>query len=222
MVMDSISGYKNKAVASLSGLWGKAAVATLIYCGVQFLVSSIIGLVFPQSQDDPFSLNLYLCTFFTLVTTIALYPLTYGFLAMFLTMVREKTLDYNILFEGFKDDYKRITGTILLQKVYTFLWTLLFIIPGIVKYYEYCMASYVMKDYYGMRFEEAIEESMRLTKGHKWHLFKIHLSLIGWFILSLLSCGIGFIFLIPYVEAINAQFYIDIKQDFADRWVDED
>ena len=101
----------------------------------------------------------------------------------------------------------------LLQKVYIFLWTLLLIIPGIIKAFSYAMTSYILKDNPEIKNNEAIEKSMQMMQGHKMDLFLLYLSFIGWAILSVLTLGIGFIFLTPYVNAAVSHFYEDLKEE---------
>ena len=101
-------------------------------------------------------------------------------------------------------------GAILLRlftAVLLFLWTLLFIIPGIIKSYSYAMAPYIMVDHPDMSPNECIKQSKYMMNGHKFELFCLDLSFIGWDLLCILSLGIGFIFLRPYKEAAKAAFY---------------
>ncbi len=139
-------------------------------------------------------------------------PLEWGFAIMFLMLVRGEKLDISRMFDGYKD-FLRIFCTMLLQKVYIFLWTLLLIIPGIIKAFSYAMTSYILKDNPEIKNNEAIEKSMQMMQGHKMDLFLLYLSFIGWAILSVLTLGIGFIFLTPYVNAAVSHFYEDLKEE---------
>lgn len=109
---------------------------------------------------------------------------------------------------------KRILPTLLtsmLAYIFTFFWTLLFIIPGIVKSYSYAMSAYIVKDLSDAGKEitatQAIRESRKLMDGHKAELFMLDLSFIGWWLLSLLTAGIGFFWLAPYYRATKANYY---------------
>ena len=95
--------------------------------------------------------------------------------------------------------------------IFEFLWTMLFIIPGIIKAFSYAMTPYILVEHPEMSANQAINESMRLMKGHKFDLFYLYLSFIGWGILSVLTLGIGFLWLIPYMETSQAAFYADVK-----------
>ena len=83
------------------------------------------------------------------------------------------------LFDGF-NDFGRIVGTKLLQAIYTFLWTLLLVIPGIIKNYSYAMTDFILKDQPELANNAAIEKSMAMMDGNKMKLFLLDLSFIGW------------------------------------------
>lgn len=97
-----------------------------------------------------------------------------------------------------------------LRALYTFLWTLLLVIPGIIAVYRYSMTPYIMLEHPEYGANEAIRYSKELMRGNKWRLFCLQFSFIGWALLSLLTLGIGFLWLTPYVEASNAAFYREI------------
>ena len=130
-------------------------------------------------------------------------------------VIRGIKLDFARLFDGFKD-YGRILGTMLLTTVYTFLWTLLLVIPGIMKSYSYAMTLFILKDYPELQYDAAIEKSMAMMSGHKMKMFLLDLSFIGWAILCCFTLGIGFLFLAPYVEASHAAFYEDLKKELGE------
>ena len=96
-----------------------------------------------------------------------------------------------------------------LRGLYTFLWTLLFIVPGIIKSLSYAMTPFIMTENPNMTATEAITASKQLMEGHKWELFCLSFSFIGWHLLAALTLGIGNFFLNPYVEAAYAAFYRD-------------
>ncbi len=116
------------------------------------------------------------------------------------------------IFKGFS-----LFGKALWLKIitgfFTFAWSLLFIIPGIVKGYAYMMAPYILADHPEMTAREALRESKRITDGHKWELFVLSLSFIGWFLLIPLTLGLIVIWLAPYTHATLANYYIAMKDD---------
>lgn len=119
----------------------------------------------------------------------------------------------SLIFSGFKS-YKRNLKAMLLMDIKIFLWSLVFIIPGIVKAYEYALVPYLLAESQEITVREAFERSAQLMYGNKWRLFKLEFSFIGWKILAVLSFGIGAIFLAPYVSAANAEFYTEIRNSF--------
>lgn len=109
---------------------------------------------------------------------------------------------------AFDNNYKNIAKTMFFRDLYTVLWTLLFIIPGIVKAYEYQMIPYLLAENPQMTKEQAFAESKRMMKGQKWRSFVLDLSFIGWNILSALTLGIlGIFYVQPYIDATHAALY---------------
>ena len=101
--------------------------------------------------------------------------------------------------------------SMLLVGIYTFFWTILFYIPGIVKTYSYAMTPYILLDKPELSANEAITDSRMMMRGHKMELFLLDLSFIGWILLSILTCGILFIYVVPYMQAARAEFYRTLK-----------
>ena len=114
------------------------------------------------------------------------------------------------LFASFRIYAPSVT-TMLLKDIYTFLWSLLFIVPGIIKSYSYAMTPYLMLDNPNMDSEDCIHRSREMMHGYKWKLFCMDLSFIGWAILCLFTLGIGFLWLQPYIECSHAKFYEELK-----------
>lgn len=188
---------------TLSGNWMMAALATLVYLLIAGGVSSI-----PVAGS--------------VLAIIITYPLAYGFAILFLDLFREgKPIDIGKLFDGFKD-FGRVWGTLILVAIYTILWTCLLIIPGIVKSYSYALTPFILKDEPELKYNAAIEKSMRMMDGYKMKLFLLDLSFIGWMILSVLTLGIGLLFLQPYMNTARAAFYQDLKAELSDRYVSEE
>lgn len=188
---------------TLSGNWMMAALATLVCLLIAGGVSSI-----PVAGS--------------VLAIIITYPLAYGFAILFLDLFREgKPIDIGKLFDGFKD-FGRVWGTLILVAIYTILWTCLLIIPGIVKSYSYALTPFILKDEPELKYNAAIEKSMRMMDGYKMKLFLLDLSFIGWMILSVLTLGIGLLFLQPYMNTARAAFYEDLKAELSDRYVREE
>lgn len=146
------------------------------------------------------------------IFSLLLIPMSWGATITFLEVSRGMKVNYGNLTKGYHD-FTRIFLTILLKGIYTLLWSLLLIIPGIVKSYSYAMTEFVLVDRPDLAYNEAIEESMRLMQGNKWRLFVLDLSFLGWALLCILTLGIGYLFLAPYMEVAHAHFYADLKAD---------
>jgi uncharacterized membrane protein len=119
--------------------------------------------------------------------------------------------DLGILYNCVKDD---IGGGIvlgILQGLFIFLWSMLFMIPGIVKSYSYSLAYYIKLDHPEISATQAITESRRMMDGFKFKKFCLDFSFIGWVVLSIFTCGIGMLWISPYMEAANAAFYDDVR-----------
>lgn len=102
-----------------------------------------------------------------------------------------------------------ITG--LLYTVFVMLWSLLFVIPGIIKAISYSMAFFIKAENPDISPSDAIKESMRMMNGHKWEYFCLQLSFIGWYIIGALSFGIGTLWVSAYNQTANAIFYDKVK-----------
>ena len=203
--MDTNQGYKNRALASLSGKWDKAIIATIISLIITIGVSQVITIPFSSSIAGSGSASF--------LWTVLCFPLLWGYTVFFLNIIREKKIDWDSIFDGYKNgEWKRIGGTYLLYYIYVILWTLLLIIPGIIKALSYSMTPFILQDDPTISGNAAIEKSMRMMDGHKMDLFWLFLSFIGWIILSIMTFGIGFILLEPYINTSVAHFYEDLKE----------
>jgi len=113
---------------------------------------------------------------------------------------------------GYDTNYKEIVKTIFLRSLFVFLWSLLLIIPGIYKAYQYRMIPYLMSEYPGMTKDIAFAESKRMMDGQKWKAFVLDLSFLGWGILSALTLGIlGVFYVMPYQQQTNAALYEKLR-----------
>ena len=106
-------------------------------------------------------------------------------------------------------------GMNFLMGLYVFLWSLLLVIPGIIKAFSYAMTPYILSENPDLTVKQAITRSRKLMNGNKWRLFCLHLSFIGWDILASFTFGIGNLWLNPYKECAEAAFYREIKAEKA-------
>ena len=96
------------------------------------------------------------------------------------------------------------------RTLYTALWSLLFIVPGVIVHYNYFLVPYILAEDHFISAKDALERSKTMMQGHRLRLFYLQLSFIGWTLLSILTFGLGFIVLIPYQNAAYADFYRDV------------
>ena len=125
---------------------------------------------------------------------------------------------FNNIFSGFTNGRAlAVFLTNLLGGIFTMLWTLLLVIPGVIKSFSYSQANYIIKDMAASGREigatDAITASRMLMRGHKFEYFVLQLSFLGWAILATLTFGIGYLWLVPYMQATNAAYYRTIAGD---------
>jgi uncharacterized membrane protein len=178
---------KTLARESLKDNWGIAIGAMLLY----MLVTYILGA--------------------TGIGSFFLGFIVAGYYAVNLNLIRTKTAKIEDLFSGCKNFVTNFVAYLLMQ-VFIALWSLLFFIPGIVKSYSYAMTMYILNDHPEMSASEAITESRKMMNGHKAELFVLHLSFLGWIILSSFTFGILLLYVMPYMQATSAAFYEKLKE----------
>lgn len=137
-------------------------------------------------------------------------PISLGFAYFILEIVRNKAGKFDTAFKGFNFFGESLVAGLVVG-ICTVLWTLLLIIPGIIAAYRYSMTFYILADNPTMSGTDAVNASKKMMKGHKWELFVLHLSFIGWFFLCGLTMGLLAIYVVPYVHAATANFYEAIK-----------
>lgn len=202
--MDSIQGYKNRALASLAGKWVNGAVATLISLLIAGLVAPTVSPAMGEIGSSVFS------GIWQLITL----PLLWGETVYFLLLIRQEDIRYERLFDGYKD-FVRIFLAKFLIGICVFVGIILFIVPGVIIALMLSMTDYILKDNPEISCTDAMKQSAAMMKGHKAQLFWLELSFIGWAILCLLTLGIGFLFLAPYFDSAVAHFYEDLKAESA-------
>lgn len=181
---------------------GTLAVITLIYT---VFISS--GNVSFESDSKWFLLGLLLSLIYILIYG----PIYYGYMHVIKKNCDEQTVEVNDLFKGFSR-YGFSFVLVLLQGIYILLWSLLFVIPGIIKSCAYSMAHYIALENPELSANECITRSKEMMDGHKWDYFCLRLSYIGWYILSALTLGILSFWVMPKVETASYLFYKSIKK----------
>ncbi|MBQ4333308.1 MAG: DUF975 family protein [Clostridia bacterium] len=126
---------------------------------------------------------------------------------------RGEELPLKEMFAPFKQNYKGTMNTMFLKDITVYLWSLLFVIPGIVKSYAYCMVPYLLRDNPHLTPKRALEISNQMTMGHKGDIFMMHLSFIGWMLLGVLTAGIlNVAYVMPYMNLTMAGTYDHLKR----------
>lgn len=209
--MKSNQYYKNEALSALRGNWANALVATIILVALTLFFSSNDAI---NSYYQRIVMNPFIGYSLSFISLFVLLPLAVGYSNSMRVLLEtgDNRLTNNSFSLGF-GNWLHVVWGMILSTIYIFLWTLLLIIPGIIKSYSYALTPYILVEHPEMSANEAIEESMRLMDGHKFDLFYLQLSFIGWAILSILSLGLGFFWLIPYQMTAQAAFYRDIKNE---------
>ncbi|MBS6195740.1 MAG: DUF975 family protein [Clostridiales bacterium] len=142
-------------------------------------------------------------------------PLEIGGCRFFIENAYDSPGAGSLLFAFRSGHYLKMVGVMFLKNLYQILWTLCFIIPGIIKHYEYRMVPYLMADDPELSCQEAFQISKRLMDGQKMEAFILDLSFIGWGLLSICTCGIlGIFYVTPYQYATNAELFLELKRDF--------
>ena len=222
--MKTNQDFKNAALAALKGNWGAAVLATVVFILIVLVVSGPMSVYSALHQVSPSATPAEMAallknmgsvsTLTVLLEFFILIPLEIGFVNAFRKLLAFG--DDNLLGNTFNfSNYWRKVGGMILVGIFTFLWTLLLVIPGIIKAFSYSMTKYILDDNPELSSSEAIHRSRMMMKGHKFDLFWLYLSFIGWAFLCLLTCGIGFLWLGPYMQTAEAAFYEEVKADYA-------
>ena len=181
-----------EARESLSGNWG-LAIATFLVYGIIISIFQVIPTVGP-----------------VLVLFIA-GPMLVGISMFSLSLSRGENARLEQIFEGFKN-YGTVLGAYLLMVVLILLWMLLLIIPGIIAAIAYSQTFYILAEDDAISSMDALKKSKEMMDGYKWKYFCLCLRFIGWALLCILTLGIGFLWLSPYIQISYAKFYEDIKK----------
>lgn len=196
---------------TLSGVWNESAVAYLVIMAIA-CIFSVGGAVVPQ---EIMWLQGSLSGIQVVVSLLLIMPLTYGFNNAMLSLARrEDNAPANDMFDYFKRDYSRSVPALLLAALAEVgLGLITLFIGTVILSYAYAMVPYLLRDYPELTATEALRTSREMMRGHKWDLFVLDLTFIGWAILCCFTAGIGFLWLQPYVSAAHAHFYEDLKAE---------
>lgn len=175
-----------RAKAQLANQWGEAAIASLIFLAITWFASSFV------------------------VGIILIGPIYFGYYLYMSCLIDRHQSNLNLLLKGFD----RFVETLIAGLLYycaIFIGGCLLIVPGIILGCGFAMTFYIMVDDPYISGLNALEKSWNMMKGHKWDFFVLQLRFIGWILLCVLTCGIGYIFLSPYITVTNLNYYRKLK-----------
>lgn len=180
-----------QARESLAGKWNIAVGTTAVY-GLISIISSLLkgpGRLIPLLISG---------------------PLIVGMATFALSISRNKEAHLEQIFTGFKK-YGRSLAAYLLVIMFVILWMFLLIIPGIIAAISYSLTYFILVDDEMISAHDAIRKSKKMMYGYKWKFFRLEMRFVGWAILSICTLGIGFLWLIPYIQVTMAKFYDEVK-----------
>ena len=176
----------------LKGKWTSPVLVTLIYLAI----SSVSG-------------SIPIASFAAMIVVMP--AIQMGYYVFFLKFGRSEACGVETLFDGFKSHFLRSMAAFWLIALFTFLWSLLLIVPGIIAALGYSMAYFIMIDDPKMKAIDALRKSKEMMMGRKGKLFLLYLSFFGWILLGILSLGIGFLWILPYMSTAEVRFYENLK-----------
>ncbi|MFZ7120053.1 MAG: DUF975 family protein [Eubacteriaceae bacterium] len=210
--MDYLSNdqIKRKALDSLNNNWGKALAILIITWIITQSVSQINSHITSYNVViGNFNYYNQKLNFIGVIQALIAGPIIYGRTFFYLNIIRNNDGKVKDVFKGFdRLGSSLILG--LLITLFTSLWTLLLIIPGIIAAIRYSMAYYLMVDYEDLSAINAISLSSEMMKGHKTRYINLIISFIGWYLLSLVTFGIALFYVIPYLSAAETVFYQEL------------
>ena len=221
--MKTAKELRAEARTALSGNWAKAVVCSIVMVLVAIAVGAFymyrnISVDEAMATSDPMGyLKLvgWPMLLFLVGGIFLLYPLQFGYYNAFRQLLKEGDADLtNNMFRNTFSRWGRNVWGYFLMTLFIFLWAMLLYIPGIIKAFSYAMTPYILKDYPELSANQAINLSIKMMKGHKFDLFYLFLTFIGWAILAVFTCGIGYLWLTPYMSTAMAAFYEDVKSSY--------
>lgn len=201
----SSAGSSNGFTNSMSGTGGQSIAGALRDNGIDMrMVSAIIAFVAASV--------LFIMLFAIAFSIFVSGPLIVGKCSFFIRAPYGDR-EFKHLFSSFTSKrYLPIVKTMFFTNLYIFLWSLLFIIPGIIKSYQYRMVPYIISENPHLSSNEAMRISTSMTNGEKLNIWVLDLSFIGWYLLGTLALFVGVLFVTPYAEATYAQLYFALRQ----------
>ncbi len=194
-----------RAREELKGKWKNPVLVALIY----FLICFVIKI-----------LSHFLITFHDLYFILASLAISLslsgalivGFINYFLNFIKPEKPSLILMFSGF-NNFLTSLGIYLWFSLWLFIWSLLLIIPGIIKSLSYSLAFYIINENPKIGIRNALRMSQKMTYGYKMKIFLLKLSFLGWIILGALPLGIGLLWVIPYIQVSCTKQYVELKRE---------
>lgn len=206
---------KLRAKDSLRGHW-PMAIGAMVIMGILAGIIGSIGGGFEAADiakgDDTGAVlwNVLL----QIVAVCATAPLSLGIISFFIKISRNQFVELAEIFSKFKTIWLKSIGLSLWITLKVLLWSLLLLIPGIIASLAYSMAYYIMAEDDQVGINQAVEISKAMMQGYKMQLFVLQLSFIGWAILCAIPCGLGYLWLMPYMQTTYANFYNKVSANY--------
>ena len=218
--MKKIREYKRAARASLRGNWAPAVLASLALLFLAVLLSVPTELFLYANLGPALFFGLQAGSL--LISTFLVVPLGVGYAVACLMLyeTNDDRLSENMFKTAFSRYWHKVGGMFLMS-LKVWLWSLLLVIPGIIMAFAYAMTPYILEEHPEIGAWEASRVSQKMMRGHKFRLFKLYLSFIGWALLCVLTLGVGFLWLVPYMQMSQAAFYSDLKAQQGDAAITE-
>lgn len=213
--MKTNQDYKNAALAALKGRWAPAVVCTIVFLLASSVLSVFSVLLDVENQQFSFILIASLCS---IVVSVFLYsPLTVGYYNTMKEVYTrgEEKMTASMFRIGYGNVIRNGLGMLLMQ-VFIFLWCLLLLIPGIIKSFSYALTPFLLVDNPELTPNQALNLSSKMMKGHRFDLFWLILSFIGWIFIGILTLGIAYFWLLPYMYASISAFYEDVRKEYTE------
>lgn len=217
--MKTNSEIRQEALSIMKGNWSSGVIVTLVFLVVvaacalmtSFAGSCLGSIGGGKTVAEAISEMLYI-----VVSILVFYPFAMSIIMLFLSFVqRGESLSVKGLMQAFKSPYYgKSIGLYLLIAIFTALWTLLLIVPGIIKSLSYALAPYILAENPELTANQAINKSMAMMKGYKMQLFLISLGYALLSLLSIVALGIPLLWLYPYYQVVMAKFYEEVKSEY--------
>jgi uncharacterized membrane protein len=214
--MNTNQTLKRQALDSLSGKWGKSVLAVFLFSVISITLSRLTDPLLNMPgffEDTTFRDDIISETRDTIIDYVLLMPLFIGTTWMFQSFVQGEHTSFGSIFKPFTRFWRYMLTGLILTVLLTF-WTLLLIVPGVIKYYSYSQTLFILRENPDYTPLQAIRESKAKMHGNRSELFFLQLSFLGWGLLAILTLFIGMFWLEPYFRTTMASFYErKIKQE---------